>query len=133
MKFHRHILDLNGSAETDRIVAFIRHQMARFKREGAVVGLSGGVDSALAASLCVRALGPERVFTLVLPEGESNPLSREYALKEAGRLGVKVEVIDITPVLEAFGTYYIYFDDMRAWTDLYAAENRDPDDMADVW
>jgi NAD+ synthase len=105
MKFHRHILDLAGSAETDRIVAFIRNQMARFKREGVVVGLSGGVDSALAASLCVRALGPERVFTLVLPEGESNPLSREYALKEAERLGVKVEVIDITPVLEAFGTY----------------------------
>lgn len=44
-------------------------------------------------------------------------------------LGFKVE----TDPLEAFGTYYIYFDDMRAVTDLFAAENRDVDDMADVW
>jgi hypothetical protein len=50
------------------------------------------------------------------------------------RMGIKVLgfLVETDP-LEAFGTYYIYFDDMRAWTDLYAAETRDPDDMADVW
>ncbi len=50
------------------------------------------------------------------------------------RMGIKVIgfIIETDP-LEAFGTYYIYFDDMRAWTDLFAQESRDPDDMADVW
>jgi NAD+ synthase len=105
MRFHRDILALDGAAEAGRISAFIQDHLARFRREGAVIGLSGGVDSALAASLCVRALGPEKVFGLVLPERESNPLSREYALKEAQRLGIRVDLIDITPVLEAFGTY----------------------------
>jgi NAD+ synthase len=105
MRFHHQILALDGSAEAVRISAFIQDHLTRFRREGAVVGLSGGVDSALAASLCAKALGPEKVFGLVLPERESNPLSREYALKEAQRLGIRVEVIDISPILEAFGTY----------------------------
>lgn len=50
------------------------------------------------------------------------------------RMGIKVVgfIVDTDP-MESFGTYYIYFDDMRAVTDLFAAENRDPDDMADVW
>jgi hypothetical protein len=44
-------------------------------------------------------------------------------------LGFKVE----TDPLEAYGTYYIYFDDLRAMTDLFAENSRDPDDIADVW
>jgi len=105
MKFHRDVLALDCRAEAERISSFVQRQMELLKREGAVVGLSGGMDSALAVSLCLKALGPEKVLGLVLPERESNPLSREYALKEAQRIGIKVEVIDITPVLEAFRTY----------------------------
>lgn len=50
------------------------------------------------------------------------------------RSGIKVVGFTIeTDPLEAFGTYYVYFDDMRAVTDLFADESRDEDDMADVW
>ena len=105
MKFRRDVLALDCAAEARRISEFIVERMNWLKRDGAVVGLSGGVDSALAAALCVKALGFEKVIGLVLPERESNPLSRDYALKEARRLGIRVEVIDITPTLEAFGTY----------------------------
>jgi NAD+ synthase len=105
MKFQRDVLAFDRAAEAERISGFIREHMGLLKREGAVVGLSGGVDSALAAGLCVKSLGPEKVIGLVLPERESNPLSREYALREARRTGIRVEVIDITPTLEAFGTY----------------------------
>jgi len=105
MKFQRDALAFDRAAEAERVSGFIKEHLGLLKREGAVVGLSGGVDSALSAGLCVKALGSEKVIGLVLPERESNPLSREYALKEARRTGIRVEVVDITPTLEAFGTY----------------------------
>lgn len=105
MKFHKDILDIDCSQEAERICDFIREQLRLHRREGAVVGLSGGVDSALCASLCTRALGKDRVFGLILPEKESNPVSREYALKQAQELGIRTEIIDITPTLESLGTY----------------------------
>jgi len=50
------------------------------------------------------------------------------------RMGIKILGFLVnTDPMESYGTYYIYFDDLRAVTDLFAAENRDPDDMADVW
>lgn len=105
MKFQRDVLAFDRAAEAKRISGFISEQLAHLKREGAVVGLSGGLDSASTAALCLKALGSEKVIGLVLPERESSPISREYALKEARRTGIRVEMIDITPTLEAFGTY----------------------------
>ena len=103
--FHQDILQLDCENEAQRICEFIQTQARLIRREGAVVGLSGGIDSALISELCVRALGKERVFGLVLPERESNPVSREYGLKQAQKLGIRVETVEITPVLEALGTY----------------------------
>jgi NAD+ synthase len=105
MKFGKKSLEIDCKKETKRITHFIRQQTLAMRREGAVVGLSGGVDSALSAELCVRALGPEKLFGLILPERESNPVSRQYAAKQADKMGIKTEIIDITPTLEAIGTY----------------------------
>jgi len=105
MKFHKDILRINCEKEVERICEFIREQMLSMRRDGAVIGLSGGIDSALCAELCVRALGKEKVFGLILPEKESNPISKEYALKQAREMGIKTETIDISPTLEGFGTY----------------------------
>ncbi len=105
MKFEKESLKIDCPRETERIAGFIRRQTLSMRREGAVVGLSGGVDSALSAELCVRALGREKVFGLILPERESNPVSRQYAVKQAEKLDIRAEVIDITPMLEAIGTY----------------------------
>ncbi|MGB2824099.1 MAG: NAD(+) synthase, partial [Phycisphaerae bacterium] len=69
MPFSKEVLQLDGEAETERVCQFIKEQVLhRYKRKGAVVGISGGVDSALLAALCVRALGAERVLGLLLPE-----------------------------------------------------------------
>ena len=57
MGFHKDILRLDCEHETERMCAFIRQQTALVKRDGVVIGLSGGVDSAVASSLCVKALG----------------------------------------------------------------------------
>ena len=105
MKFRRESLEIDVPEETERISRFIQQQALAMRREGAVVGLSGGIDSALSATLCVRALGREKVLGLILPEKESNPASREYAVKHSEKLGLRTEVIDISPTLEAIGTY----------------------------
>ncbi|MGA1821671.1 MAG: NAD(+) synthase [Thermoplasmatota archaeon] len=101
----RSILDIDPETEAERISEFIKNTMIRYHRDGFVVGLSGGIDSALVSELCVRAVGADRVKGLILPEKESNPVSREYAEKHALKLGIDYEVADITNTLLGFGTY----------------------------
>ena len=99
-------LDLDPEAEAEFICDFIRTQVfSAYKRKGVVVGLSGGVDSALVACLCVRSLGSDKVLGLVLPEKESSPVSAPYALEQAESLGIVAEQVEITPLLTAFGVY----------------------------
>jgi NAD+ synthase len=105
VKFHKDILHIDCEAEANRISAFIRQQVNSQKRKGAVIGISGGIDSALAAALCVNAIGKDKVLGLVLPEKESNPVSAEYALRHTSQLGIDTISIDITPVLKSLETY----------------------------
>ena len=76
-----------------------------FKRKGAVIGLSGGIDSAVVAELCVHALGKEKVLGLLLPEKESNPISLEYGKKQAKKMGVETIKVDITEYLAFLKVY----------------------------
>jgi NAD+ synthase len=105
MKFHKDILKINCEAGVERIFTFINQQVATMKCDGAVIGLSGGIDSALCAELCVRAIGKERVLGLVLPEKESSPVGVQYVAKHAQKLGLRTITVDITPALEGIGTY----------------------------
>ena len=105
MNFHKNILKIDRESEVNRICSFIQQQTSAMRRDGIFIGLSGGVDSALSAALSVKAVGVEKVFGLILPEKESNPVSAEYAKKHAEKLGIQTETIDITPMLESFGTY----------------------------
>jgi NAD+ synthase len=104
--FHRDILRIDPEVETDKISEFIRTLTIKdFKGRGAVIGLSGGVDSAVTAELCVRALGKERVFGLLLPEKESNLVSLSYGKKQAKKMGIEYMTVDITDKLESLGVY----------------------------
>jgi NAD+ synthase len=105
MDFHKDILKIDCEGGASRICSFIQEQVASMRRNGIVIGLSGGIDSALAAALCVKAVGVEKVFGLILPEKESSLISAKYAKKHADELGINSETIDITPILEEFGTY----------------------------
>ncbi len=105
MVFHKDILKIDSKVEADRLCDFIRKQAAEMKRNGAVIGISGGIDSAVSAALCVRALGKDKVLGLLLPERESNPVSAKYALTHTKKLEVNTITVDITPTLEGFGTY----------------------------
>ncbi len=75
------------------------------KRRGVVVAISGGIDSACVAALAVRALGPKRVFGLLLPEKDSSGESTAYGRKLCEKLGIAYELHDIAPALAASGCY----------------------------
>ncbi|HWG92460.1 MAG TPA: NAD+ synthase [Candidatus Thermoplasmatota archaeon] len=88
--------------ETRRVlVGFIRDYVHGAKAEGVVLGLSGGIDSALVAALAVEALGPRNVLGLILPHESSSPEDEAHARLVATHLGMAVERIDITPVVKA--------------------------------
>lgn len=101
-----HALELDCAAEIRRIVDFLRHAMARgLRRRGAVLGVSGGVDSAVCAALAARALGPGRVLALLMPEREASDGGRERAERLCRQLGIEYRIEDISTPLEAVGCY----------------------------
>lgn len=100
------LLKLDAAGVVDRITAAIREQVLKdLKRKGAVLGLSGGIDSSVVAALSARALGKDRVLALLMPERESSEDSLTLGHLVADHLGIKTIVEDITPILEAAGSY----------------------------
>ncbi len=99
-------LDIDYASEAERIAARLREITAhQLHRRGLVVAISGGIDSSVSVSLAVRALGPERVFGLILPERDSSDDSAARATILADHLGIRTETVDIAPTLEAIGCY----------------------------
>ena len=79
--------------------------LRRLRRRGAVIGLSGGIDSSLTAALCVAALGPGNVLGVLMPEKDSDPESVRLARIVADTFGIRHVVEDIAPTLSAAGCY----------------------------
>ncbi len=98
-------LAIDCGRETERIVSFVADFVARRGAKGVCLGLSGGIDSAVVASLCARALPPDRVHAFFLPERDSSPDSADDALALARKLGIPFETRDLTKALEDLGCY----------------------------
>lgn len=100
------VLDIDLDAEIDRISERLRDITARvLHKRGLVVAISGGIDSSACIGLAVRALGPERVFALILPERDSSDDSASRAIELATHLGVQYAKQDLAPALEGIGCY----------------------------
>ena len=123
MPFSKDVLKLDAAKETERIVAAISTQIRQtFRRKGAVLGLSGGIDSSVTASLCVRALGPDHVLGLHMPESESADQTLELSNLIAAHLGIPTAMENITPLLEASGCYRRRDDAIRTLLPEYNAQ-----------
>jgi len=75
------------------------------RKTGAVIGISGGIDSSVCLALAVKALGPEKVIGIMLPEKDSSSDSRDYALKLAEKFSVEAIEESITDALDGFNCY----------------------------
>jgi NAD+ synthase (glutamine-hydrolysing) len=84
------------------LVQSIRDYVNRNGFAGALVGMSGGVDSALVAALAADALGPNRVWGVAMPSRYSAAMSQEDAQEEARRLGIRFDTLPIEAPFEAF-------------------------------
>ncbi|MCP4357203.1 MAG: NAD(+) synthase [Chloroflexi bacterium] len=104
--FHRNVLKLDPEAEVARIVEWLRQTVFQvLKKRGGVIGVSGGVDSAVVLALAVPALGAKRLTTLLLPEMDSSPDSARLAREVCRQFGVEPIVEDMTAPLLGFGAY----------------------------
>ncbi|WP_224242743.1 NAD(+) synthase [Hyalangium gracile] len=100
------MLAIDAPAVVEQIAQSIRTQvLGTLRRRGLVVGLSGGVDSAVVAALCVRALGPNKVLALFMPERDSSEDALRLGRLVASTLGVESLVEDITPALHGVNCY----------------------------
>ncbi|HTG97379.1 MAG TPA: NAD(+) synthase [Burkholderiales bacterium] len=100
------VLALDAEAEIERIAQSLRAQvLGGFRRRGAVLGLSGGIDSSVVAALCVRAFGKEKVLGLFMPERHSSDDALTLGRLLADALGIEAIVEDIAPALEGLGCY----------------------------
>ncbi|AXG05669.1 NAD+ synthase [Haloplanus rubicundus] len=90
------------AATREHVTAFVESVVEDAGADGAVLGLSGGIDSTLTAHLAVEALGTERVHGLVMPSDVNTADNMSDAERVARDLGIDYDVIDIGPIFDAF-------------------------------
>ena len=99
-------LNIDAASLTTQLEGFILAEVDNFQREGAIMGLSGGIDSAVVAALAARALGPENVLTLLMPDRDSARASKRDALKLIQGLGIRHKTVGLTKFLFLIGIYW---------------------------
>ena len=97
-------VDLNEQIEL--IVEFIKKQLTLAGFSKLIVGLSGGIDSSVTVALCVKAVGSENVFGIMLPYRKSHPDSLNHAIEVAELLCIKHKIIDISPMVDSYFEKY---------------------------
>jgi NAD+ synthase len=107
LPFSKDLILFDNVAEViENIVTRLKDDiLVRFRRNGAVIGISGGIDSSVCLALAVKAFGMEKVLGIMLPEKDSNPDSENLARELTGRFGVKAIKEEITGALSGFRCY----------------------------
>ncbi len=104
--FTKDALNLDAAQEVARLVDYLKQTVhQKLRRQGAVIGISGGIDSSVVLALCAQAFGAQRVVGLMLPEDESSPDSATLAQEVADEFGVQTFTENITGALDGFGCY----------------------------
>lgn len=106
-------LGINAELLRKVLVGFIREEVRKVGINKAVLGLSGGIDSALVAFLAAEALGPENVHACIMPYRTSSPESEAHARLVTEQLGIRHQVVEITGMVDAYFALYPDADNMR--------------------
>lgn len=107
--FSKDLLVIDAEKEADKIISQIKNILSKqLKRRGLVVALSGGIDSSVTLGLSVKALGPERVFGLLMPEKHSSDETLALSTSVADTFKVERAHENISGILEAVGFYERY-------------------------
>ncbi|HEY0687086.1 MAG TPA: NAD(+) synthase [Steroidobacter sp.] len=100
------VLEMDNDRVIETIATRLRSILAKdVGRRGFVCAMSGGIDSSVSSALCVKALGKDKVYGLMLPERDSSGFSTARGRQLAEHLGIRYEVFDIAPALEGIGCY----------------------------
>jgi NAD+ synthase len=106
MAFDANVLKMDNDQVIDKICARLREILAKdVGKRGFVVAMSGGIDSSVSSALCVRAVGKDKVYGIMLPERDSSGFSTARGRQLAEHHGIRYEVFDIAPALEGIGCY----------------------------
>jgi NAD+ synthase len=106
MKYSKNLILIDPLKETESLVKKLKDTVAfKLRKRGAVVGVSGGIDSSVVLALCARAFGPERVVAVNMPEKDSSQTSQELATLLCNKFNVPLIVEDLTDAVNGFGCY----------------------------
>ena len=106
MNFTKDSINIDPAKEVEKITSKLKEDVAKkLKKRGAVVGISGGIDSSVVLAICAKTFGPDRVLGVMMPENDSNPDSLELAKKLSEKFNTKYVVENMTEALAGFGCY----------------------------
>ncbi len=106
MPYSKQSMRINPETETEKITSQLKSDIfKRLKRRGAVVGISGGIDSSVVVALCAKAFGPEKVLGIIMPEKDSSPENFPLVKKLIDKFKVQHIIEDMTAALYGFDTY----------------------------
>ncbi len=106
MKFTKESINIDPAKEVEKITSRLKESVGKkLRKRGAIIGISGGIDSSVVLALCAKTFGPERVLGLMMPESDSNPDSLELAKSLSEKFKTKYVVENITSTLSGFGCY----------------------------
>ncbi len=99
------MLEIDAAAVADQIERYLRRLVGERHADGLLLGLSGGIDSAVLTALATRALGPDKVFVELLLDRDSERRSEQLARRIAAQLGLELRVQNISPAMRERGVY----------------------------
>lgn len=106
MNFTKDSIKIDPAKEFEKISSKLKDDVVKkLKKRGAVVGISGGIDSSVVLAICAKTFGPDRVLGVMMPENDSNPDSLELAKKLSAKYNTNYIVENMTDALSGFGCY----------------------------
>jgi len=106
MGFNKDSIKLDAAKAVDEISAKLKEDVVKkLKKRGAIIGISGGIDSSVVLALCAKTFGPDKVLGVMMPEFDSNPDSKALAKELADKFGVETIAEDMTDAVRGFGCY----------------------------